>query len=103
MSLNIHTSRVVQAEPCFSMRQAWKLVQFQGTFRSFIQWLKDEKLLMVDLEPYSKHLRRGLFHYTLVFIRATSKVVTVTRVTIKGLHFIEQRLKHQNKNIQSIP
>ena len=85
----------VLAEPCFSLRKAYKLVQYPGTFQEFIQWLKVSRYLMNDLEPYKGPWERGLFVYTHRRINATNTVVCVTRVTIKGIYFLKQKLKNQ--------
>jgi len=85
----------VQAEPCFSFRKAYKLIQYPGTFQEFIQWLKDSHYVMNDLEPYKGPWEKGLFVYTHRRVNATNSIVCITRVTIKGLYFLKQRLKNQ--------
>lgn len=89
------TSVRVSAEPCFSLRKAYKLVQFPGTFPRFIQWLKDCNYIMQDLEPYKRPWEKGLFVYTFKKINVANKTVCITRITIKGIYFIKQKLKNQ--------
>ena len=84
-----------QAEPCFSLRKAYKFVQFPGSLQEFLQWLKDSRYLMHDLEPYKSPWEKGLFVYTYRRLSATNSVVCVTRVTIKGIYFLKKRLKNQ--------
>jgi hypothetical protein len=100
MTIMKTTLKRVQAEPCFPLRKTYKLVQFDGTFQEFLQWLKHHKLLMKDLEPYRDPYQRRLFIYSHKTIKATKETVCVTRVSIKGLYFIKQRLKKQAKQVK---
>ncbi len=99
MELENQSSKTGQEELCLSMRKAAKLLEFAGGQRKFIHWLKANGYLMKDGEPYQEYIDRGFFTYSLSYVKPINRYKCVTRTTIKGLHYFNQKQKHQTQPV----
>lgn len=77
----------------FGLREAAKLTNFNGGQIKFAKWLRQENYLMNNLEPYQRYMDLGYFIYTKKTIRALNMTVCSPRLTLKGLYFIQKKLK----------
>jgi len=73
----------------FSIAQVAKMTQFPGGEMKFFEWLRANKYLQPNNEPYQQYIRRNWFVYVpkTVYNNGVNKriVVGVPRVTIIGL------------------
>jgi phage antirepressor YoqD-like protein len=76
----------------FSLQQTAKHTKFPGGEKKFAAWLREQKYLMNNNEPYQKYCNRGWFELALKTIYKANPPfsVNVTRVRIKGLEALEK-------------
>ena len=77
----------------FNLRESAKILRFNGGQIKFANWLRQEKYLMAHLEPYQRYVNGGYFIYTKKIIKATGIPVRSPRLTVKGLYYIQKKLK----------
>ena len=75
----------------FSLRKTAKLVNYTGGLIKFTEYLRNNKYVMKDLEPYQEYIDRGYFTYSRKYIKTINRQVCVTEVTIKGLYYFSQK------------
>jgi len=83
-------------EKTFSIQTTSKILQFPlGGERKFFQWLRDKGYLLKGNEPAQKYIDSGVFILALIKIKKgqTTLILTVPRVTIKGLSILNEMVK----------
>lgn len=74
------------------MQMGAKLTRFVGGERMFMAWLRENKFLMSNNEPYQRYVNYGWFIVTTRTIhKANPKFsVPVTRITFQGMKKLEK-------------
>ncbi len=79
-----------------SVSEAAMLIQFPGGEITFFKWLRENKFLQENNQPYEKYKSAGWFVYTAEELSEENKsnfITPVTKVTIKGLYGLQKKIK----------
>jgi phage antirepressor YoqD-like protein len=76
----------------FSIRETAKIIKFPGGEKQFFSWLRDNRYLMKNNEPYQRYINNGWFELVTKTNHKTNPkmVITVTLVKLKGAASLEK-------------
>ena len=82
-------------EITFSVREIAKFTQFPGGEKKFFEWLRENKYLQINNQPYQKYIDKNWMKYVDKKIERTNTplVVGVTKITIEGLAGLKKAVR----------
>ena len=95
--INTKKNNIMLTETTFSVREVAKISQFPGGEIKFFKWLRENKYLQKDNQPYQKYRNNDWMKYFDKKIQRTNTlmVVGVPRITIKGLAGLKKAVSNK--------
>ena len=78
-----------------SISEAAMLIQFPGGEITFFRWLRENRFLQENNQPFEKYKSAGWFVYTAVEMTEDTMptfINPVTKITIKGLYALQKKM-----------